>query len=1329
MKKYSIGLDIGTSSVGWICLSSDYQILKYNNRLALGVHEFEGAKVAADRRIKRGTRRRYNRRKKRLQLLQQLFQIPMEEQYPNFFKQDDSKHFWKNNNQFENRTLSEVLRSLGTNSRIYPTIYHLRNDLVKSKEKADLRLIYLAIHNLVKYRGHFLIEGKKWTSGKSSYNMTEQLEYLLKKYGELIQYQQMPYNLEQLNEIQDILIDNRITRQDRSSKLKSIVGKEYEHLFKLLLGLKTGCDKLFPMSEKNEYYKETKKSLIITSEEFESEIEQLTEDEIEFLEILQPLYQQLSLNHLLNGHDCVSSAKVASYLDFEKDLKNLKYLIDKYADNKVYREIFITPKRNQTNYNKTHDHSLLCLFDQYLKVKKYEDSFKSKIVTLLKAMIDKADNSDIQLIEEILVSISNDQFLVKQKSSQNSSIPHQNNLYEALQILKNQQKYYSFITEEFIKKIEQIITFRIPYYIGPLGNSQYSWMIRKGDGNIMPWSFDSKIDKADSASQFIERMKNKCTYLKNEAVLPKNSLLYQKYELLNELNGIQLRSTNEEPNKRYRLDTEVKEWIIENVFKKIKTVTHTKLIQELQKSPFKDDLFPHGEEKKIFGTQKMDRFNSSLGSFITFNDILPNEMEETTENIIYWLTVFTEKDIIEYKIKNTYPHITKNQIESICNLKISGWGRLSKKLLTGIPLNDEGDSVIEIMEKFPNNFMEIFTFTDLKEKILKLNKGKVVTSNKIKYQDIQELAGSPALKRGIWRAIKILEELVDIFGEPENIIIEVAREDQASKETKSNKKLWEDLGKEWTDKDLKEFNKKMSSYPEEKFKDRRFWLYLIQQGKCMYTGTPLDIEQLHLYDVDHILPRNFVKDDSIDNLALVLGDMNKKKNYNGQNKMPLEIIPENQHYAMRSYWEHLNKLRLISNKKLNLLLKPTFDDVDKEKFINRQLVETRQIIQNVKDLLMERFEATNIHLVKAGIVSKFRKSLELPKIRSYNNKHHAIDALLSAILIQFITNNYGENFLEFNFKQKEASKKWGRIAQNSEDFFVFRNFKDSEFKSNINGKLVPGMVYMKEIYYHSEWQTTKMTGNTEKGFYKEMPLSPKANPKKYLPSEASIAVYDGIVNDSIWAIEYKEVKKNKEATHFGLFDFRVIDGYKYKGLSENEIAKILVERSKNINVLHAQLIRVIPKYQKILWGEHPYYMISTSELHNAKQWQLEQQLVEEVTSETFSEKSIEELKELFNNISSSFFEQYKIYNSDTFKNKVKQFVDNELVNTLSFSVGLEELLKSAAANATRSDKFGSRLAKSAKADEIQLIYESITGLKYRKPQLLKTKEKKSLVRS
>jgi len=92
------------------------------------------------------------------------------------------------------------------------------------------------------------------------------------------------------------------------------------------------------------------------------------------------------------------------------------------------------------------------------------------------------------------------------------------------------------------EKIMQLFEFRIPYYVGPLGkkSEKFAWAVRKNDDKIYPWNFEQVIDVEESAEKFIRRMTNKCTYLIGEDVLPKDSLLYSKYIVLNELNNLRL---------------------------------------------------------------------------------------------------------------------------------------------------------------------------------------------------------------------------------------------------------------------------------------------------------------------------------------------------------------------------------------------------------------------------------------------------------------------------------------------------------------------------------------------------------------------------------------------------------------------------------------------------------------------------------------------------------------------------------------------------------------------------------------------------------------------
>lgn len=1311
MRNYSIGLDIGTASVGWVCLDENQRIMKYNNRFAWGTHEFEAAEVAEARRMKRGARRRYNRRKKRLQLTQALFIESIKEIDAKFFDESTTQHFWKNNNQFENRTLSETLKKLRMNPNAYPTMYHLRQALLTTNKKVDIRLIYLAIHNLVKYRGHFLNEGQGWHTKNIA--LDEQLIEILTYYNGLIQTEHPVTNLD---EIVALLLNRELTKSDKQKQIMTKLPKAYTEVIKLIVGNKVSFSKLFPESDNITQYIDERSAATINTADFDEKIAVLTEEEHILIELVEPLYQNIMLYDLLQGEPCVAAAKVKSFKQYTADLRQLKELVNAVADEATYRKFFITPKRQQNAFKAKPDYTVLCELDRFNKDKKYEEKFYKNCKQVLQEGKVSASLTTTEKIDEVLRRIENEQFLVKQKGIQNASIPHQNNVYEAQQILRKQQAYYPQFTADFIQKVVDIIAFRIPYYIGPLVQAQnkgaFGWLVRQHEtGNITPFNFEQVVDKAASAEAFITRMTNTCTYLKQEKVMPKNALLYQYFEVLNELNSVQIREASEPANRKYRLDPQVKIWLIDNVFKKYKIVTHKRLLDALKKYEGFDV-----RHKAVFGTQKEDRFASNLSTYLTLQAIVGDVdiHSKMLADIVEWATLFTEKDIFMQKVKHSYPQIGELELAQLAKLNFTGWGRLSQKLLAEVPINTNGHTVIEAMTQQNYNFMELLAprNSNLAQKIEALNGKRLTENKKIQFADIEALAGSPALKRGIWRAIKIVEELTKIFGEPTHIMIEVAREEGKKKTTTSRQKLWQQMIK---NKDIALLSQEAGITEHTNFRNQRVWLYILQHGKCLYTGHALDFTNLSNYDIDHILPRNFVKDDSIDNLALVLPEVNKKKNTNASNLMPLNIVEANQRYAMIAFWQKLKDLGLMSSRKYSRLMKEKFDDVDKEQFIARQLVETRQIIKNVKDLLQERFgEETTIHLVKAGIVSQFRKSLELPKERNYNNKHHAIDALLTTVLIQFIIKKYGGNFLAFNFDPKENHKKWSKIAQSNKGFFIFKQFVEERYPSPVTNTLVSANQYVTEFYEALPWQSTKKIGSSESAFYDDTMRSPKVVGKaKYTSPKASRAVQQGIKNMYVAVIEYTVKQKKGDTVMRDIFDIKVIDCYQNASITAPEFILKLVQETKK-DVVSARLLALFNKYQKIMWNNHLYYIAAASELHNAKQLQLTKEQVGWLTKDDAVPNWLARYKLLWQTIQQQYENMLKM---PLISKKVAAVIaNNEEMPYDIFMKEVQELFKVTSAGPTRSDSLGSRMSSKFDSMASLIIDESITGLHYRRPK-------------
>ena len=158
-----LGLDLGTNSVGWALLDQDNKLVKKNGFTFWGVRMFEEAETAVSRRSYRNGRRGYNRRKQRIMLLQELFKSEIDKVDTTFFQRlEDS--FYKKEDKL-NQNFYNLFTEGYTDKDYFnqfPTIYHLRKYLIENDEKVDIRLLYLAVHNIVKYRGNFLIPGEEF---------------------------------------------------------------------------------------------------------------------------------------------------------------------------------------------------------------------------------------------------------------------------------------------------------------------------------------------------------------------------------------------------------------------------------------------------------------------------------------------------------------------------------------------------------------------------------------------------------------------------------------------------------------------------------------------------------------------------------------------------------------------------------------------------------------------------------------------------------------------------------------------------------------------------------------------------------------------------------------------------------------------------------------------------------------------------------------------------------------------------------------------------------------------------------------------------------------
>lgn len=191
---------------------------------------------------------------------------------------------------------------------------------------------------------------------------------------------------------------------------------------------------------------------------------------------------------------------------------------------------------------------------------------------------------------------------------------------------------------------------------------------------------------------------------------------------------------------------------------------------------------------------------------------------------------------------------------------------------------------MDLMYETDENFMQIINNDKYNFQKLIAKENKIEnTSDDLSYDVVENLATSPATKRGIYQALKVVKEITTYMGyEPKNIMVEMARGDEKKIRKDDRKKYLQKLYdniKDEVDSNYKNLKKELAK--EEKIDTDKLYLYYLQEGKCLYCGKPINVDDLNtknsLYEIDHILPRTLIKDNSWDNRVLVCRSCNQKK--------------------------------------------------------------------------------------------------------------------------------------------------------------------------------------------------------------------------------------------------------------------------------------------------------------------------------------------------------------------------------------------------------------------------------------------------------------------
>ncbi len=1006
---YYIGLDAGTSSVGWAVSDKAYRLLKFHGNAMWGARLFGKAQPAANRRLFRVNRRRLARRNQRLNSLELLFSEELSRVDPGFLVRMKESSLWlddKTNKACRFSLFHDPNFTDKDYYRKYPTIYHLREELLRSSSPHDIRLVYLALHHIMKSRGHFLYDGIDSDSPLPTPEdaIKELTAFLEETYDISLQ-------LSDPAEFFHTLSLGNMGIQEKQKRLRAAWGgttaEEDPIDLSVAIDMLSGGKRKLAALYKNESLSESEISRLSLNEDLDEKMDILSSvlgSDAELLFLLKEVYDAVRLSKMLNRHASLSEAKVALYNDNKAALHALKCYVRKTIPEK-YKEIFSLKKTGLNN------------FAAYSRYQANSGDYTCKqedFCRYLSGCIPVPDPCDEKMCS-IFQQIRDNTFLPKLKSSENGVIPYQLQFRELKQILKNASEYLPFLNIKdddgytVREKIEEIFKFRIPYYVGPLnGHAGSHWAVRFPDKEhvpVHPWNFDQVINTEDSAEAFMINLIGRCTYT-GEPVLPKDSLLYSEYMLLNELNSLRIHG---QP-----LPAAVKAEMIHDLFEASRKRVGKKQIENYLKS--RGLISPSDEISGIDDTMK-----TTLKSFHDFRGILKKtgNNREMVEDIIRHILIFgKDRSMMKKWLRSHTTGLSEEDFNYICRLKYGEWGRLSKCFLTEIvskPDKSTGEvhTIIELLRSGSDNLMQLLYEDPMLLQHAEEHRRDLFGADQSLSDRMDSMYLSPAVRRSIRQSLQIVDEIVDIQKSvPEKIFIEMARggsKEMKGKRTESRKEKLLALYKNCRE-DEKELLAQLEQEDDTTLRSNKLYLYYTQFGKCMYSGEPIDLEALmsgRLFDRDHIFPQSRIKDDSLDNLVIVKNTLNRDKT----NVYPIRA--EIRH-KMRPFWEHLLKAGMISQKKFDRLVRSTELTTDElSSFVARQLTETQQSTKALATLLKERYgDAVRIVYSKAGNVSSFRDKNALLKCRDVNDLHHAKDAYLNIV----VGNVYCTRFTDQFFK-------------------------------------------------------------------------------------------------------------------------------------------------------------------------------------------------------------------------------------------------------------------------------------------------------------------------
>lgn len=388
-----------------------------------------------------------------------------------------------------------------------------------------------------------------------------------------------------------------------------------------------------------------------------------------------------------------------------------------------------------------------------------------------------------------------------------------------------------------------------------------------------------------------------------------------------------------------------------------------------------------------------------------------------------WHVLYSITNIEELKtvLKNKFAITEDATIDALCKIDFvkAGYSNKSSRAIRKIlPYLQEGKQYYDAKLAAGYNDIPLTLAQnearELAEKLTPIPKGEL---------------RQPVVEKILNQLVNLVNALMAEYGRFDEIRVELARELKQSREEREA--ATKAIGK--SQKENESIAKRIADeygLTPTRSRIQKYKMWQETDSICIYCGSTVNVKEFLLgsgVEVEHIIPRSVIFDDSFSNKVCACRKCNKEKD----NRTAYDFMKSRGEGEMNAYIDRVNDLaerKKISNTKRNKLLMKA-DDLPKD-FIERQLRESQYIAKKAKEMLQsvcrnvystsgsitdfirhiwgwdEVLHSLNFERYQAAGLTKMMerevngKKVEVERIADWSkrmdHRHHAIDALTIA---------------------------------------------------------------------------------------------------------------------------------------------------------------------------------------------------------------------------------------------------------------------------------------------------------------------------------------------